>query len=167
MNHNTTEEKDRYIARLEKLYADRQDGFAALEKILARKPHETIYEAARRAMASGTTKTTTTEHNTTTAAWTPGPWSAQGHEIYGETRYVGHAYDWSNPNCASEYGNINDNLRAEGEANARLMAAAPEMAEFIQAIVMHCDSPLADCVNVKNLGDRARAILARINGGNP
>lgn len=79
-------------------------------------------------------------------AWTPGPWTVQGHEIYGDTRYVGYAYNWSNPQCAPEYREINDKLRAEGEANARLMACAPEMAKALAQDVARINQ-LCDMVN--------------------
>ena len=62
---------------------------------------------------------------------TPGPWKVDGLAIVGQ-RYVASVKDWSTFPCAKQYKTINNALRREAKANARLIAAAPEMLEALK-----------------------------------
>jgi hypothetical protein len=69
---------------------------------------------------------------------TPAPWSILPDtkkpnevEIVGE-RYIAHVYNFANPN-PSLYQTENDALQHEHEANAALIAAAPDMLEELHA----------------------------------
>jgi len=50
----------------------------------------------------------------------------------------------------------------EGEANARLIAAAPDMAEWIRKVVSYTTAPMADGGIEQEDIDRARALLAEV-----
>ena len=103
------------------------------------------------------------------AAWTPGPWIVR---VAGPNNYP---YAITAPDVPwGRAGAIRDITRwaaismpssAEGQANARLIAEAPAMAEaierFIPALWLLATSGNADAVAMH---DEARAILARING---
>lgn len=99
----------------------------------------------------------------TNPSYTPGPWTAQGHEIYSDTRYVGYAYDWSSPNCDPEYGKINDELRVEGESNARLISCAPDLVRVLELMLREFGytDPTSTEASVLH---QARDVLARAKG---
>lgn len=82
---------------------------------------------------------------------TPGPWSASR---------IGNPYDQHMVYVEQTGRNIVTSC--EGEANASLIAAAPEL---LSALVDICDSFEPDCSNwqVKN----ARAAIAKATGGKP
>jgi len=90
--------------------------------------------------------------------WTPGPWSHGG--------YIGHSgfsVNAMNFGCVAERWEdaeyCDDKRRAVMAANARLIAAAPEMAALLERYV--------ECEFVSDLlalDDKARALLAKIKG---
>lgn len=47
------------------------------------------------------------------------------------------------------------------KGNAQLFAAAPELLAFAKEVAAHCASPLADCIDVRKLGEMARAAIAK------
>ncbi len=62
--------------------------------------------------------------------------------------------------------NVFDNAEDTGYANARLIAAAPEMYEIVQEVADECDD---DCGSACDIAEecevrRARILIARING---
>jgi hypothetical protein len=77
--------------------------------------------------------------------WTPGPWTVQ------EQDRDGYYYRWDVP----EVG-----VQDMPEADARLIAAAPEMA----ALLAEWDTFPMNTVSVEDLRDRRKALLARIWG---
>jgi hypothetical protein len=106
--------------------------------------------------------------NTNEQKHTPGPWTFEGAEIYGDTRYVARVYDWHNPNCDPRYHDINGALKAEGEANARLIAAAPELLEACQLYVRARNDGGMSMADLSGLADQAiYAAIAKATGGNP
>jgi hypothetical protein len=67
----------------------------------------------------------TTQHTKTeTAQHSPLPWKAIEGRIISDARYVATVDDWSNPDCAEQYRDINAALKAESEANAAMIALA-------------------------------------------
>lgn len=98
-----------------------------------------------------------------TTKWTPGPWNWDAGDIGAEA---------SQPYCnvftddETIIATVNDRFnRQQGRANARLMAAAPELVEALADAVealeymernrLHINPPTLD---------RSRALMARING---
>ena len=80
---------------------------------------------------------------------TPGPWRQAGEDIFG-------ANDWwvavATRDCTSKGSD-------EPEANARLIAAAPELLEALQSLVRHCESGLDFEL------DDAKAAIQKATGG--
>lgn len=82
--------------------------------------------------------------------WTPGPWedmecNCSIHKPDSEDHYIGQGV-----------------AHVSGHANARLIAAAPEMAELLEEMVVHLsedEDPFSEL-----LEDRARNLLNRIHG---
>jgi hypothetical protein len=96
-----------------------------------------------------------------TNPWTPGPWYAGSSNGYGET--PGWEIEDEKYTIALAIADI-DILARRAEANARLIAAAPEMAEVLERLVVMLDRQerpggLSDTRVVE-----ARALLARIRG---
>lgn len=75
----------------------------------------------------------TTEKRTT---YTPGPWGLQKHLSVDEPMI--HVCDVFWTKLATVY--VDTRNMAEDEANARLISAAPELLEALQAMVGHCES---------------------------
>lgn len=101
--------------------------------------------------------------------WTPGPWAVDAELIRGANLAIV-ASTWSGIRGDASDATPSDRARAM-EANARLIAAAPEMAEVLEAITkrMEWDYTEGPCVD-QSVGAAlppelyaARAILARIN----
>ena len=73
---------------------------------------------------------------------TPGPWEAQdtaGHDIHGQTAI----YDAGGKDVAIVY---------DGDANARLIAAAPDLLKALKGMVAHesrCDEKCPDLANAR------------------
>lgn len=63
-----------------------------------------------------------------TAKHTPGPW------VYSGRLGFGHLVS---PNIAVAYGGATSGRQDSGEANARLIAAAPEMYEALKLVMQH------------------------------
>ena len=85
--------------------------------------------------------------------WTPGPWEQEGVIVRASGQFV--------------------LSRDEGEANARLVAAAPEMAEALEAIAQFAPDPGDHCGHCDQFDPDHRddccyvmadALLARIRG---
>ena len=93
------------------------------------------------------------------AKHTPGPWSF-GYGVtteYGEVFGVGVTTkpDWTVVCAVSRPGDVN----AIDEANARLIAAAPDLLEFARSVVRYAGSSGDDY-----LADKARAAIAKAIG---
>ena len=93
------------------------------------------------------------------AKHTPGPWSFG----YGMTQEHGYVLgvgvntkpDWTVVCAVSRHGDVN----AIDEANARLIAAAPELLEFARFVVRYAGSAMDDY-----LADKARAAITKAIG---
>jgi hypothetical protein len=101
-------------------------------------------------------------------AWTPGPWVFYAPNSWKD----GLGYVRSHVQDGREIAHTGDTKTpaAENIANARLIAAAPEMAEAL----LFCAAVLGGLRNEGNAGDalcdahnEARAIIARIRGDAP
>ena len=90
------------------------------------------------------------------SAHTPGPWLAVANDHYWEIRtfdeQIGDA-------CASKYLTAGDN----GEANARLIAAAPELLEALQEIVDYSGGA-QNALEDEYVMDRVCAAIAKATG---
>lgn len=88
---------------------------------------------------------------------TAGPWKAV--KLSASRTWKLDAHGWKN--FAEVYGNVDRKLNAEGEANARLIAAAPELLESLRDLVgaMHQ-------LDKGHHGDVARAesVIAKAEG---
>lgn len=91
--------------------------------------------------------------------FTPGPWSISEPQIRGD--YVMPGYVWINGRdwYALAQACVQD---GEGDANARLIAAAPEMYEVLRRIREGCAFPEDDVQRA--IRDVCRDILAKIDG---
>ena len=109
--------------------------------------------------------------------WTPGPWSHGG--------YIGHSgfsVNAMNFGCVAERWeaaeHCDDKRREVMAANARLIAAAPEMVELLAAMLKHAEGTNVAFYGVgkrnamikafagqKELMQAARALLAKISKG--
>lgn len=89
--------------------------------------------------------------------WTPGPWKVHGDE----TQPVFYVHG-SNAVCdiRKPDGRFYRSPR-ETEANARLIAAAPEMAELLERIAL---TPMQNAAHALDYIADARALLAKIKG---
>ena len=102
------------------------------------------------------------------AAHTPGPWliewnAAQG----GEGHYITDSKDMVELSRIAAVL-FHDDAVGETRANARLIAAAPDLFEIARAIVAVCDSgKYAEmaCMEGSPLVDAARAAIAKAEGG--
>ena len=100
-------------------------------------------------------------------AWTPGPWTfTRPHP--GQYAIIPAKHEKRGDMWTLAY--IRD-FQANDEANARLIAAAPEMAEALAALLSHDGETVTDGIGVEHDSEaleqakhRARALLARING---
>ena len=93
--------------------------------------------------------------------WTPGPWMAR-HRASGSSSKVAAMRVWTE-NWV-KVASITD-TGATTQANARLIAAAPEMAEALEALVGFVEH-LGFSAKHGSAGN-ARALLARIRGDAP
>ena len=82
---------------------------------------------------------------------TPGPWSCQS-AVYSELG------EWSVDNPVRRVALVNDGAH-NVEANARLIAAAPEMLEFVRMFADETETSKS----LKAM-DQARALLAKVEG---
>ena len=96
--------------------------------------------------------------------FTPGPWSISEPQIRGD--YVMPGYVWINGRDWYALAQVcvldGDVISETGLANARLIAAAPEMYEALRRIREGCAFPADDVQRA--IRDVARAILAKIDG---
>ena len=90
---------------------------------------------------------------------TPGPWYLSGHNIF--ARYSdngGNVHDrWVGTVSAGQ----GDTPRMVDYANARLIAAAPELLALVEEFMRHCN---ADSTVGWPLADRARTAIAKAKG---
>ena len=94
---------------------------------------------------------------------TPGPWAAFLDELVPERGavYVEGPHGWDDsPICACDYGSSAE----ENEANAQLIAAAPDMAEALPALIECAEILAAQCRASGDEG-RARMYQARAEAG--
>ena len=91
------------------------------------------------------------------ATHTPGPWVAMGKAVYTES---------DNPTREILWGGHNTRSASDEEkkANARLIAAAPEMYETMKAILAVVNDP-GPIFPGTAIGDKLREILAKVEGG--
>jgi len=91
------------------------------------------------------------------ATHTPGPWVAMGKAVYTES---------DNPTREILWGGHNTKSASDEEkkANARLIAAAPEMYETMKAILAVVNDP-GPIFPGTAIGDKLREILAKVDGG--
>ena len=91
------------------------------------------------------------------SAHTPGPWEAVGAGVYAE-----------NPDGCREIvfsqHNTRSGTREEQRANAQLIAAAPELRSIAESLAAWCDDPDGYCGDLADLGQVAKALLARMDG---
>jgi hypothetical protein len=109
------------------------------------------------------------------AAFTPGPWAhREGGSYCGDTGRYEILSDDDGWVVASTIGDVSD-LYPQEEANARLMAAAPELFEALDDILIHCladieaeeqrDEPNERALAVyRARRDRANVALAKARG---
>ena len=81
--------------------------------------------------------------------WTPGPWRIEGPTEYRTWYIYGAAHYGTTVVCET------------GEADARLIAAAPEMAALVDRLAVIRPTYESDAVVLR---DEARALLRRIRG---
>jgi len=110
---------------------------------------------------------------------TPGPWTIEWYECVMDKSDVEHAKNngnlsakvgdvlWRQPSsigpCGTSHSHWGGDLLTVEEADARLIAAAPELLEALQEVVKFWDSITeSDCVN--NLHVQARAVIAKATG---
>lgn len=87
---------------------------------------------------------------------TPGPWRIEDKE-----RILSDCPEFRIM-CSDGYIAGVDSTRAENAANARLIAAAPELLEALEAIIASADAGNAAILN--RLLDQARAAIAKARG---
>jgi hypothetical protein len=99
-----------------------------------------------------------------TPAHTPGPWTlwlsrdARTHQIAGPARFRVEGAQTATIAEVHHYGSRASGYAEEQTANARLMAAAPELAEALQAMV----EEKADYMVRNNLGDPSQQHTIRV-----
>lgn len=94
------------------------------------------------------------------SAHTPGPWK-RGHMMDAERAWVGPEYD------VPPVAHIDRNERDEWEANARLIAAAPELLEAACHFIRWADEPAESALGMVREQEwlaKARAAIARATG---
>ena len=95
------------------------------------------------------------QHTPTSGKSTPGPWKAVKGEVASSSWYVVQATKPRRNRMIAPCGDA-----PQGEANARLIAAAPEMLAFIKKLLVSME-----LAGMKNEATReARALLARMEG---
>lgn len=105
-----------------------------------------------------TTTQPTPRSNSPAPAWTPGPWKA--HEI--QRTGIPYSPVTATTMIAKVYPTAYGD-DAQSQANARLIAAAPEMAELLAQAHAYVQGEAPG----HELDQAIRALLARINGHNP
>ena len=102
-------------------------------------------------------------------AHTPGPWAivdrddslviqteSQAKTKYGASRYA----------CLGGFDRHDDKQYAEAKANARLIAAAPDLLEALQDLFIDCMAcDYNDGFNTSPLAKKVRAAIAKATGG--
>ena len=93
------------------------------------------------------------------ATFTPGPWVAMGKAVYTES---------DNPTREILWGGHNTRSASDEEkkANARLIAAAPEMYEVLREVLIEYEAEAkAEGWDLPTTGEMIREVLAKVEGG--
>jgi hypothetical protein len=109
--------------------------------------------------------------------WTPGPWvvhyNSDGYAI-GVKASDAEQHRKGGAGWPVRRNGISIPSSVEGQANARLIAAAPEMAELVEAMARELPPPVSTIQELIEGADKphplvahARALLARIRGDAP
>lgn len=85
---------------------------------------------------------------------TPGPWTVDGDDIVGK-RYIARLANWHIVEGNVKYKAVEDALKAERQANAQLIAAAPDMIDALEAVLWE-DSGLACIGQVRDAIRKAK-----------
>jgi hypothetical protein len=92
---------------------------------------------------------------------TPGPWLIQQGDEWADGIVTLHGHNEDGTPMYWTVASYN-RRRDEAEANARLIAAAPEMLETLKAMAEGCSVPADDVQRA--IRDRARAAIAKATG---
>lgn len=95
--------------------------------------------------------------------FTPGPWSVGGRTRGGHCVFIS-AQNWTHFAKVVVKMKGGDSDLPEGNANARLIAAAPEMAALLKRYLETAAIPIANVI-INDIDADARALLSRIEGG--
>lgn len=104
------------------------------------------------------------------AQHTPGPWAFSQSAEYGDTRFYvaqadGAPYTPHYSDVATLIAEtVSDERRSIQEANASLIATAPELLEALKKMEF-AFSPFASDCTLANLIDQSRAVIAKATGG--
>lgn len=91
---------------------------------------------------------------------TPGPWL----HVEG-THFVGTDDADTQTICyTDDHRNRRKRSQAEHEANARLIAAAPELLEALKGLINVCTHPQSTKADMKQIAREARAAIAKAEG---
>lgn len=91
-------------------------------------------------------------------AHTPGPWECDGSEIYCENLGISSVH---RPKTDDEGGVMSN---AEANANARLIAAAPELLHELKRLLQLWEEAIGYEDDYMDMGDAARAAIAKAEG---
>lgn len=98
------------------------------------------------------------EQNEAKRPWTPGPWEKSGKNVYAES--------WQGPmnanGCVSVGCNTDERPLSVLDANARLVAASPELYEALDALYRAVETGEPELDDAK---DQAKAALKKANPG--
>ena len=92
---------------------------------------------------------------------TPGPWFPTKVSDYNQIARIGRAWNISTMLPLADFGDV--------DADARLIAAAPEMLAALQAVLAEIEGPnrpySTDSWLPSHLADQVRAAIAKVKGG--
>ena len=100
---------------------------------------------------------------------TPGPWNT-GTVLSNETRYTQPIFTDKGRCLGEVYGNINHSWTDEHRANARLIAAAPDLLEACKYAQTNLEFPEGEAPNGSRFIsaiERLQQAIAKAEGGNP
>lgn len=101
------------------------------------------------------------------APWTPGPWDVTtvDHSSGGSGASPSTLFRVAFPSHKDFTGHVADKCHGDSYANARLIAAAPEMAKLLRKIAdRKWNSLTQGCNAISDAQREARALLSRIEG---
>lgn len=100
-----------------------------------------------------------------TTKFTPGPWVTAPYEGYGPRTTVRQGDEQTGMRIASTFETTSPKHIERNEANARLIAAAPDLHEVVEEVVEHFVGFFSDQgYDVDELDKKARAALAKAIG---